>query len=75
MKQSELAKKIGISQSMLHYILNGKRGIGPKTAEKLSGVSNKTAWWWIKSELGKVFTELDKIKAGVRKSRCARTRR
>ncbi len=61
MKQFELAKKIGISQSMLHYILNDKRGIGKKTAEKLSKVSKRNAWWWITADLADVFKELDRI--------------
>jgi transcriptional regulator with XRE-family HTH domain len=60
-KQFELANKIGISQSMLHYILNGKRGIGPVTAKKLSKVSRRNAWWWITADLADVFKELERI--------------
>lgn len=61
MKQADLAKKIGVSQSMLHYILNGKRGIGSSTAKKLSKVSKRNAWWWITADLSDISAELKKI--------------
>ena len=61
LKQCELAEKVGISQSMLHYILNGKRNIGWVVAKRLEYVSKKKAAWWMEAEFGAVLRELGRI--------------
>lgn len=63
MTQTELAEKIGISESTLSMILNGKRGIGWEVAKRLGSISKRKADWWMDADLAQVFEELEKIGA------------
>ena len=71
MKQSELAENIGISESTLSMILNGKRGIGWDVAKRLGVKSRRKAQWWMDAELPDVFTELERMGKNDKQRRAA----
>lgn len=67
MKQAELAENIGISQSALSMILNGKRGIGWEVAKRLGVKSRRKAHWWMDAELDAILEELETMSRAKRK--------
>jgi plasmid maintenance system antidote protein VapI len=56
-----LSKKTGLSHTMIHYLLNGQRGIGRATAVKLSKASKRSAWWWLNATPEQVEREFAKL--------------
>ena len=47
MNQTELAKKAGITDAMLSYILNGERSPSAKIAKRLAEITDTPWWFWI----------------------------
>ena len=57
MKQSELAKKIGISRTYLNGILKGKRIPGIELAKKISKITGKD-FFEMRKDIKKLLKEL-----------------
>jgi antitoxin HigA-1 len=51
MTQAELADRIGVSYVRLNEIVNGRRGITPSTALRLSKALQTTPDFWLNSQL------------------------
>ena len=50
MTQSELAERIGVSYPRVNEIINGKRGVTPDTALRLSKLLGTTPEFWLNGQ-------------------------
>ncbi|HYW10820.1 MAG TPA: HigA family addiction module antitoxin [Longimicrobium sp.] len=51
MTQAELAKRIGVSYVRVNELVNGRRGITPDTALRLSRLFNMSVEYWLNHQL------------------------
>jgi addiction module HigA family antidote len=51
MSQSELAKRIGVSYVRVNELVNGKRGLTPDTALRLSRLFGNSVAFWLNGQL------------------------
>jgi addiction module HigA family antidote len=51
MTQTELAKRIGVSYVRVNELVNGKRGVTPDTALRLSKLFNMSVEFWLNGQL------------------------
>ncbi len=50
MTQTELAERIGVSYPRINELVNGKRGVTPDTALRLSRLFGTTAEFWLNGQ-------------------------
>lgn len=51
MTQQDLADRIGVSYPRINELVNGKRGVTPDTALRLSRLFGTTAEFWLNGQL------------------------
>jgi len=56
--QAALARKLRISKNRLNEIVNGKRGISPQTAWKLSGFFKNSPEFWMNLQIAHDLTKV-----------------
>ena len=59
-----VARKTGVSSTMIYYISTGARGIGKATALRLSAASRRSAWWWLTATPEQIEIEFKKLSKG-----------
>ena len=69
LSQTEFAKEIGVNFRTIHDIVNGKRGISPEMAIRLSRYSKMTPQFWMNLQrdydLWKAYRRLEKRESAV----------
>jgi len=70
LSQSELARKIGVNFRTIHDIVNGKRGISPEMAIRLSRYFKTTPQFWMNLQrdydLWRAHKKLEKKESAVK---------